>query len=243
MMEFYGTNVNTFLFGDVEQINITKYKANSNEISEKVIERYKDNLLQSTEIAFGGKFGSKKNFLYNENKKLVQIAYLSSTNELIATDVFDYDEEGRIISETCIDEKTRIATLNQKFSYPKLNEVLKTELYDNGKIMDLMHTKFLTEGDFFSRSIKMKSYDYDGNEKKNSDCTVKKIDDIIEVEYSSGSKYNYNAESGNLLSRTAGSTEIIYEYEYDNMGNWTKLTQMEDGVFPTFKTEREITYF
>jgi len=225
------------IYGDSE-IYTTKYDERDNKI-ENVI--YKNNSLQL-----------KCNYRYDDKNNMIEACYYQSDNVLDRKIICKYDDKNNKIEEN---EYNKDGSLRSKTEYYiKDNEINMYKHNSNGDIVDAYYSKYDWKGNCIEKRIPFKlkevyliTYKYD---------VRKNI--IEEIRYDDRFNGLYTARGGtervnymyddknNLVVKQVNSTQItIWDYKYDNKGNYIEKIESEDITMRKVKkiTEIKIEYY
>ena len=188
---------------------------------------YNDNYKVSEENEYegNGKLKWKEIFKYNSKGQLTEVTDYSATGDFESRYVYKYDSKGNITDEEkYMDENSQAHTKT-------------TTIYDS-KGVPTQILQFNEDG----KLIYQGSQDSHGNHTLdmswNADRSVK--EKITQV-------YKYD-DYGNVTfeerTLTDGQQDMRnnYQYYYDENGNWTKKTTLEDGT-PSRMVERVVAYY
>ena len=245
--------------GKVKSIYLTT-KFNG-EVSEDEIESYNYNSLVEFDengnitvdaiINDNGKIGCKHLYVYDDNNLLKKIEnYLGDGCKLNCT-VFSYDDNDKVVKEV---------------SYPCLGDFLSIiqKEWDGDK---LIKSKFEDKDFHGTLSAGYTIYEYDGDELvktieydasgkptgEYSEYKNNKATKIVNPKYTSTFEYNdkglcissVNGRNGERnLSISIDGESYLYEYEYDEKGNWIKKIEKDmKSKKARYIYKREIEYY
>lgn len=243
--------------GNVKSIRTTGYEAveKFGEITEgdvlygnTLIEFNKDGNI--TEISYfdnRGDLTKKSIYAFNDKGKVAKISNYDGDGDETGRTLYTYNEDGNVI---------KIVDYNKagEINYTQQNE------WEDDKCIKSLYTGEYTDGNYIINEFEghnlVKSVVYDNNGKETGDYTVFEDDKIIKIansECTSILTYNNKGLCASIVNGQISSTNsylllngqsYIYEYEYDEKGNWIKKVEKEQKSKKTKRIFiREIEYY
>lgn len=231
------------------------------EVTKEIIHRFdKDSRLFETVILAGKDEIKKVSALYNENGHLIEKKFDSNGNETIVKYVQEYEKEGVIPSRLYAEHLGVNLEIVRYSDFGKpIERIVQSTCYNS----ECNNYNEFDDELFFVVDYKVK-FKYDSNGELISETTVDKYGSIISiVNYnldgsymkietiqiaeedweSTTREYNANNELISVLIETMDTkVRTIYEYSYDEYGNWLEMREVVDNKVNLLK-KRIITYF
>lgn len=189
---------------------------------------------------------------YNKQKLPVSdIKYSVSTGKIFSTTTYKYDAKNRITEQLYIANKNSAGFKNSigTYEYNSLNKdyVYYDKVYDENKKEYLLNnTQFckvdLNNNVIEKRFLGAENQDYYREERSKYDANNKLIEYASADEWSAFKviySYNHRNDCVKELQTSEGkTTETVYEYTYDQFGNWLTKKDNNGKYF-----ERKIEYY
>lgn len=186
-------------------------------------------------------------YAYDEKGRLKGEDMYLNTEYIQVRNQYEYDAEGRKISETRYGKDKLI--YKTTFAYNGKNVTKKETIAPSGTIEYSEKSSYDKNGNLLERyitdnnekSVTHEVYQYDAN---NNPTAVKvDVNNVVHSQIF----YAYDGHGNATAVKTSnGKGENLdsreYAYEYDDHGNWTKKSVTINGK-PSFVAERKITYF
>lgn len=194
-----------------------------------------------------GNLEKKSVYVFDSDGKVTKINNYDGDGDVIGRTVYTYNKDGKTTKMVNYDKSG------------KINYTLKYE-WDGDKCIKSQFISEYTKGDYsineFNGNSLVKSVVYDKNGEKTGESFEYENDKITKIVYSeyaisltyndkglctsivNGQLYNTNSYHG------AEGESYIYEYEYDNKGNWIrKVEKNKQSKKPERIFVREIEYY
>jgi hypothetical protein len=180
----------------------------------------KGNLIESCDIDNNGNIDFTYKYIYDKHDLCVEIDKFSG--DILRGKEVNTIQGGKIMEIKTINEAGRMINL-YKYKYAG-NELSEGKILNkSGNVLTTFHNDYVNE-QLTSRTVK----DSLGN--------------VLNI-----TKYNWNSNNDKMETITSipndnSEYKIIFEYEYDNEGNWIKQTQLFNGEIVKI-VMRVITYY
>jgi hypothetical protein len=189
---------------------------------------------------------NQASFVYNEQGNLIESCDIDNNGNIDFTYKYNYDKHGvckeieKFSSEQLVDKKENI------FEDGKLIEV---KVF-NGEGINENSCQYRYTGDEVSeRKIVNRSgnvvatfhYEY-SNGQLVSQMEKDSVGDVLTITTYNRNSKNDKIETITTFPKSKSEYKLIFEYEYDNAGNWIKQTQLYNGELIRI-VMREITYY
>lgn len=194
-----------------------------------------------------GRISSKELYKYdNRNNQVEEEIYYG--DELSFRKLYTYDDMGNLIEKTTLDDNGELS-LKQLYKYNDKGNIIEERHHNNEDVFfnkivfeydeknNLTEESHYSEDDMHRLKTKYK-YDDTGNMLEEDFHSL--LDDTFDYKI----QFKYDSK-GNLIERLDPldkSNLLIYEYEFDETGNWTRSTSLKNGAKQSM-IEREINYF
>jgi len=155
-------------------------------------------------------------YRFNEKGQGVEDLQYNAEGELIAKTLYQFDNNGNAIEETNYDENGELSEKKIN-TYNEQNVLVHSEIIYHNSEMDSKH-------------ISQHIFEH-GKAIKVEHCTYNLIDEpnfeIIEYldNYGNSVKRHFNSHNASEPIK-----KTVYQYEYDDLGNWIKKQSYENGI-------------
>lgn len=195
-------------------------------------------------------FEYKEEYIYDKLGRIKEVYNLDYRGDLNTKKVCEYDKEGNLISEIFYNNENFVAG-KRLMKYDEGNYMIELLEYELGKKVPKK-----TECDYDSNGnmIGKREYYYDSTVQVDTRYKYDSLGREIEILYvrhhdteiKMKVKYKYNSH-GDVAEVLAGDGSdlpeevTIYEYKYDEEGNWVECREVVDGKLKKITT-KTITY-
>jgi YD repeat-containing protein len=236
---------------DTKGNNITVVKSNPDNTGMQKTEKKFDNegrLIETTTYNTQNNPTGRMTYSYDKKGNLTNEDIYMNYNLLVAKNISEYDKDNHKIAETRLDKNSKVI-YKTTYKYDNGRLIEKETRNNKGKVEYLQKITFDEKGnetrqytfDAFDNSETEDLYKYDARGNKIRWEIIKNKKPVMNAGY----RYDDNNNLLEIIVNDADNKMIenkMYEYKYDNQGNWTRKVIYSDGI-PKFIIERNITYY
>lgn len=194
-----------------------------------------------------GRISSKSLYKYDDKNNLIE-EELYYGDELSFRELYTYDDKSNLIEKTTLDSDGKLS-LRQLYKNNDSGNKIEERHHNNE---DVFYNKLVFEYDERNNLIEENRYDADDIHCIKINYKYDDTGNMIEedfhallnnmFDYKNQFKYDKKGNVIEWLDAENKSSILIYEYEFDEIGNWIRSTSLKNGSKQGM-IEREIKYF